>query len=146
MACPFFHPGANFVDGAWLSPPRLPLGDPCFGECKADGAESIQPSLDELRNYCNAGYARGRCSRFPSRTDAADAVRFSVSGDHEGGVSLVYVYERDYGPVRHGMLVYDISAGSFNDAPESTVLEAQARVFVTGYLARRLAPKATGAE
>ena len=138
MACPFFHPAAPFVDGAWLKPPRLPLGDPCLGECTADPAGPVEPSLDELRQYCNLGYARGRCSRFPVSYDAVDAIRFTITGERDDGVALVYIYEKDYGPVRHGPLLYDPAAGAFRDPVESPVLEAQARRFVLGYLNRRL--------
>ena len=140
MACPFFHPAEPFADGAWLKPPRLPLGDACLGRCMAEPAGPVLPSLDELRQCCNLGYARGRCSRFPAASDAMDAIRFSIAGDGGDKVEVVYIYERDYAPVRHGRLLYDAAAACFRDPVESPVLEAQARRFVLGYLTRRIMP------
>jgi len=138
VACPFFHPTERFDDGTWLTPPRLPLGDPCRGMCMADPSTPVEPSLEELRRYCNLGYARGACSRFPSSGEAADAVRFSIAGDRDGGIQIIYILEKDYGPLRHGPLVWDAATRDFSTGIGSPTIEAQARRFVESYLKRRV--------
>lgn len=137
MACPFFFPVEPFRDGVWLKPPRLPLGDPCRGECLADPNETAIPALEDLRQYCNLGYARGRCSRFPMAAEA-DAVRFSIVHDRDGAISLLFILERDYGPLRHEPLVYEIATRSFTSMPFPSCIAAQANRFVESYLKRRV--------
>ncbi|MGH9659209.1 MAG: hypothetical protein ACRD96_11740, partial [Bryobacteraceae bacterium] len=60
MACPYFYPVEKLA-GA----PRgiAPLGDLYNGECRA--AEPVAAPGDLLRDFCNMGYAAGRCPRFP---------------------------------------------------------------------------------
>jgi hypothetical protein len=138
VACPFFHPTEPFEDGAWLTPPRLPLGDPCKGRCTADPGAPVEPPMDDLRRLCNLGYARGACSRFPATAEAPDAVRFSVARDRQDLIELIYIVEKDYGPVRHGPLVWETVAGNFTANIDSPALEAQARRFVESYVKRRV--------
>jgi hypothetical protein len=92
MACPFFAPEA-VTDT--LRAARTPLGNIFRGTCEA-GPEPT-PTEDGLIERCNFGYGRGECPRFPE--DAfADAVRFArYKGD------IVYVLEKDYVPVEHGL-------------------------------------------
>ena len=78
---------------------------------------------------CNCGYARRRCSHFPDN-GAADAVRFSVTGDRDGRVTLVYILEKDHAPMEHGLMDYDATGG-----PEP--LASQARAFIESYLRQR---------
>jgi hypothetical protein len=134
VSCPYFRPVERLEDGAWLRPPRVPLGDPCKGLCEAI-APSVEPTLEELRSLCNNGYARGRCPRFPQNAEG-DAVRFSVASDAPDEVQIVYVLERDYGPIDHGRLVYRPSGG-FVEAPVNGLLLAQAGRFIESYLRRR---------
>lgn len=92
MACPFFCPTRK-ADRP--QPARTPLGALFDGECCAFD----EPQLpEESRRYqaCNFGYGRGVCGCFPESADA-DAVRFTVLGG-----KLLYVYEREHSPVRHG--------------------------------------------
>jgi hypothetical protein len=136
VACPFFFPIERLDDGAWLKPPRLPLGDPCRGECRAITGARVQPSRDELKDFCNTGYARGRCARFPRDTEP-DAIRFSMAKDRGGSVDLVYVIEKEYSPLSYGPMKYDCAAASFVESPEDPILRAQAQQFVHSYLNRR---------
>ncbi len=110
MACPYFLPKAKAQHPSRPLPARSPLGAPYGGSCVAD--QQHQPDPDELYDFCNAGYARGRCSRFPSEAEA-DAVRFSL---HCG--KLLFILEKDYAPVRHG-----------EAQTEGGVIEVQARAF-----------------
>ena len=76
MACPFFMPTQRAESNAWLHPARLPLGAGWDGHCTASAPDTV-PAADELREFCNLGYAKG-CSRLPADR-AADAVRFSIA-------------------------------------------------------------------
>ena len=136
VACPFFHPDAPIEDGAWLKPPRVPLGDPCQGVCQASPVPS-RPSFDDLRTFCNQGYARARCDRFPA-SSTADANRFSIAHDHNGAVELIYIRERDYAPIEHGPATYSLNDRAFTGLPDGdTAINAQARQFITSYLNRK---------
>ena len=127
-------PVARLDQNSWIHPPRLPLSDPYSGTCHAD-AELFEPPERSQRELCNCGYARGRCERFPTATKA-DAVRFSITGDREGVVELVYVLERNYAPLEHGKLEYSIAEAKLGDARIGEILAAQACAFVGSYLRR----------
>ena len=58
-----------------------------------------------------------RIVRGVSRGSAADAVRFSVSGNAEGIVKIVWILEKDHAPVEHGLLEYAESTGAFVAEP-----------------------------
>ena len=114
MACPFFEPRTKLGEGPLDPAPRLPLGQAWGGICVAPGFASHEPEESEQRNICNTGYARGRCERFPSNSEA-DAVRFSAGRDG----AIVYILEKDHSPVRFGIV---------SDQLESPLLE-QAKAF-----------------
>ena len=137
MACPFFLP-LRRVDEAdrWVHAPRLPLGDFYRGVCRARPGEVVDPDESVQRELCNCGYARGRCERFPLDA-AADAVRFSVTGESGDVVRIVYILERDHAPLDHGAMEYRVAEGAFASVDASELLLAQARAFVESYLRRR---------
>lgn len=110
----------------WGGSGRAPLGGMFEGECSRGGPGDAQ--------LCNFGYARGLCAHFPGDSDA-DAVRFSVAGSADGMVRLIWIFEKDHAPMKHGVLEYCESSGEFADAPEE-LLGAQARVFLENYLRR----------
>ena len=64
MACPFFMPIEKLENGTWLHASRLPLGCGWSGHCTAPGHEGEVPSQEELRDFCNLGYAEG-CTGCP---------------------------------------------------------------------------------
>ena len=105
---------------------RAPLGAIFEGECERRGTAAAR--------YCNFGYARGSCAEFPDEA-AVDAVRFSVSGNANGIVKIVWIFEKDHAPVEHGFLEYAESTGVFVAEPAGT-LGIQARIFVENYLRR----------
>jgi len=130
VACPFFLPVRRLGSSGWNPEPRLPLGDAYGGSCHARASSPFEPPEEIQRDLCNCGYARGRCSRFPDN-GAADAVRFSVTGDQDGRVTLVYILEKDHAPVEHGPL---------DPACEAREpLASQARAFVESHLRQRAA-------
>ena len=122
MACPFFRPTRALE---W-SAGRVPLGAMFEGTCDNQGAG--EPRL------CNFGYARGLCAEFPGAS-TADAVRFSVLGNADGIVKIVWILEKEHAPLEHGFLEYTKSSATFIAEPEG-VLAVQARVFVENYLSR----------
>jgi hypothetical protein len=122
MACPYFKPLRPLE---WTSG-RAPLGAIFEGECEQGGTAAAR--------FCNFGYARGSCAEFPEG-QAADAVRFSVSGSHDGMVKIVWILEKDHAPVEHGLLEYGESTRAFVVEPAG-VLAVQARVFIENYLRR----------
>jgi hypothetical protein len=126
-------PVGKLEAGAWTHAPRLPLGDPYRGVCRAHPAEVFEPPEPAQRDLCNCGYARGHCDRFPE-DGAADAVRFSVTGDRDGRVKLVYIFEKDHAPAGHGALEYEIHDSRLSGVSLGEVLACQARAFIQSYL------------
>ena len=137
MACPFFLPVRRIGSGGWNPAPRLPLGDAYGGVCHARASSPFEPPEETQRDLCNCGYARRRCPHFPDN-GAADAVRFSVTGDQDGRVTLVYILEKDHAPMEHGLMDRDATGG-----PEP--LASQARAFIESYLRQRNAGRSNAA-
>jgi hypothetical protein len=132
-------PVAHLDQDLWILPPRLPLNDAHRGLCHAT-SEPFEPPERSQRELCNCGYARGRCETFPTET-VADAVRFSITGERDGIVHLVFIMERDYAPSEHGLLDYSIAESRVMNSP-SEILAAQARAFLASYLHRTSQAKA----
>lgn len=138
MACPFFMPTQELSDGGWLHPARLPLGGGWRGQCCAPGHEGAEPSVDELRQMCNLGYASG-CSRLPA-TRSSDAVRFGVAHDHGSQLDVLFVHEIGHRPGEHGTLLYDTSRGEWLSSPLDLRIGKMAECYVQSYLSRRNRP------
>ena len=136
MACPCFYPTRRMEQTLWPHPSRLPLGDGFEGVCSAEPANEVRPADATLQEYCNLGYARGRCSRFPPGAEP-DAVRFALSGDEDGIVRIYYVLEKDHRPHEHGPLEYDAGRRTFASPHPDRVIGRQAEAFVESYLRRR---------
>ena len=134
MACPYFYPIARFDDLAWAVPPRLPLGDAHTGECRAQ-VDSITPAEPTMRQFCNRGYGRGQCERFPVQGEA-DAVRFHVALHRSTTLRIQYVFEKACWPVRHGLIEYNGTVGP----PQDAILERQAAAFAESFLRRVVCP------
>lgn len=130
MACPYFFPIARFEDRAWAVGPRLPLGDPYLGECRAQ-SQATAPDESTLRQLCNRGYGRAECQRFPPESDA-DAVRFHVSLQQGTLLQIQYIFEKSCWPVRHGVVEFRDGLAAGSDA----VLDRQAAAFAESYLRR----------
>jgi hypothetical protein len=136
VACPFFLPTGAFEDSAWSTPPRLPLGDPCRGVCRA-GVDLFEPDAGTLRQYCNCGYGRHGCPRFPDGA-FADAMRYSLEVEGNGRLTIRYVYERDYSPVRHGLVEFCEATEELSGDLDDSVAREQAKAFARSLSKRRV--------
>ncbi|HET9837727.1 MAG TPA: hypothetical protein VFR84_05775 [Candidatus Angelobacter sp.] len=134
MACPYFYPTEKSGNLAWPFPARLPLGGGFMGTCRA-GAEEACPTEEELRDFCNIGYARG-CPRMP-RSCFSDGVRFAVARDEGSRVILHYASERQHEPVEYGRLEYDCATTKWAAPLRDACQQRQAEVYMAGYLERR---------
>lgn len=133
MACPFFLPIERVEAELWPQRRRLPLGDGWRGCCMANG-EPYNPSEDELKEFCNLGYARG-CGRLPQER-AADAVRFAMSPNGNGRAVVHYALEREHRPAGHGALEYDPARKLWNPGPADARIRRMAECFLAAYLER----------
>ena len=135
MACPYFMPTDKFEGGGWPHPSRLPLGAGWTGRCCASIHEEPTPNEEDLREFCNMGYA-AKCSRLPQKREW-DAVRFSVSRDRGVLLSLWFVCELDHAPAAHGKLEYDVTAGNWTSCHSDSRIQRMADCYVESYLIRR---------
>jgi hypothetical protein len=151
MACPFFMPVEKFEEGAWPHPARLPLGCGWRGHCTASGHEGEVPSDQELREYCNLGYAEA-CSRVPQER-LWDAVRFAVvapsvernvneNGDSASRVRVRYVCERAHLPVTHGIIEFDVLESRWTCVHPDHRVQRMAECFMQEYLLKFRRPEA----
>lgn len=115
---------------------RLPLGAGFSGLCSAPGHEGARPSDDELREFCNVGYAAG-CSRLPDQR-SCDAVRFSVARESAGQICLWFVCEAAHLPVTHGTLQYDMTEGRWVALHADARMQKLAECYLQSYLAKKI--------
>jgi hypothetical protein len=133
MACPYFLPAALLTDAG--AGHAVPLGDIYTGSCRA-GCEPFVPDTSFQAEYCNFGYARDICGRFPG-LDAADAIRFAVGEDAKGLVTIRFARERAHLPHSHGVLEFRKQDGDWRGEVQDTLLAAQAKSYLTSYFRRR---------
>ena len=142
MACPFFLPTEPYTEWGWHARPRLPLGDGWKGVCTAAGHEQAVPTPDQLKQWCNFGYA-GKCPWLPARRHA-DKVSFSIARDKEGIVLIYYVLEVDHTPGEHGTLQYDDQQSRWLKRHDDTRIQKQAECYLDSYLQRKQTPVRPG--
>jgi hypothetical protein len=116
MSCPYFYPVTPAANTGF-QPGRAPLGVLHEGACHVDPVHPHSPGGETVQEYCNYGYAAGKCERFPGNSEA-DAVRFSMSASNQ----LIWILEKTYVPVKHGFV--DEAGG---------ILKRQAEVFLENY-------------
>jgi hypothetical protein len=150
VACPFFMPMGKIAGGSWLHAARLPLGDGWSGHCTAPGHDGEIPREDELRELCNLGYAEG-CRRLPQERPW-DSIRFGartlddgVDSANSGRIQLRYVCERQHRPADHGTLTFDVARACCEQPHQDSRLQRMAECFLTSYMEKRKAGKATPA-
>lgn len=136
MACPFFMPSSKLDDGGWIHPARLPLGAGWAGSCSAN--PRIEPTTNQLRQFCNLGYAAA-CPHLPKER-AWDAVRFSVVRDRGTQLQLCFVCESGHRPAQHGMLEYDVACRAWAALHPDPRIQKMAECYLQSYLVRRLSP------
>ena len=135
MACPYFMPSERIESDLWPHRARLPLGDGFRGVCTSPGHESALLGDDELRDFCNLGYA-ARCPRMP-REREADAVRFIVNLDRDGAISLYYTCEREHAPLHHGPLTYVEAERRWLAPHPDARIQRMAECYLQSYLTRK---------
>jgi len=141
VACPFFMPIEKFENGEWPHVARLPLGCGWSGHCTAPGHENEAPSQQELRDFCNLGYAE-KCARLPQER-VWDSVRFSArtlgSGSNGSGnrIQVRYVCERAHRPADHGFLECDAVGGLWPKRHEDGRIQRMAECFLATYVEKR---------
>ena len=131
-------PLEKLENGAWPHPARLPLGCGWSGCCTAPGHEGEVPSAQELQE-CNLGYALG-CGRLPKER-AWDAVRFFVMGSgglgcESSSVQFRYVCERDYLPVEHGSVEFEMKSKQWVRSHADARVQRMAECCLESYLAK----------
>jgi hypothetical protein len=149
VACPFFLPIEKLANGAWLHAGRLPLGCGWGGQCTAPGHEGESPSHEELREFCNLGYAEG-CGKLP-RERAWDSVRFAArtvgsDGNRAGGrIQIRYVCERGHRPAEHGMLEFDAAEAQCVEPHRDSRVQRMAECVLESFLEKKKTLAATRA-
>jgi len=139
MACPYFFPTDRLAESVWPRHPRLPLGDPYRGVCRADPMRERLPGVETLRECCNMGGASRRCSHFP-REGGPDALRYSVINDDGGVIRIFYVAERENLSVENGTVEFETETGLLRNGHTGETLQKQARAYVESYMRRKLQP------
>lgn len=140
MACPFFSPTQRADDLPFPHPVRLPLGASWRGVCCAPGHEETIPANSDLES-CNLGYAKA-CPRFP-KARTADAVRFSVTRESLGTVSVQFAFENAHLPAGHGSLEYDRRLSTWPVTHPEQRIQKLAEAFLDSYLQRNPNPRST---
>jgi hypothetical protein len=149
MACPYFMPVERLENASWLHAGRLPLGCGWSGHCTAPGHEGEAPPADELREFCNLGYAHG-CARLP-RERKWDAVRFAArnvasDGSGSGGrIQVRYACERGHRPAEHGMLEFDVAEARWVERHRDVRVQRMAECFLESFLEKKKRPEVTRA-
>jgi hypothetical protein len=134
MACPFFMPTHILENGGWPHPSRLPLGAGWNGYCCATTTR-VEPTADELRDFCNLGYA-GKCTRLP-KEKSSEAVRFSVVRDRGTQLTLMFVHENGHRPAGHGTLEYDVTGKRWLAPHPDACTQRMAECYLESYSARQ---------
>jgi hypothetical protein len=140
MACPFFLPVEKLENRTWLHAARLPLGCGWSGQCTAPGHEGESPSPNELRDFCNLGYAQD-CPRLP-QDRAWDSIRFAArtvcsENATAGRIHVRYVCERGHRPAEHGKMEFDPVTSRWQELHRDGRVQRMAECFLESYLAKR---------
>lgn len=102
--------------------------------CHADAGHAVLPDDSALHRFCNLGYARGLCPRFPAADPGPDAARFTLTQDDGASLRIYYVLERDHRPFAHGPLEFTTAGGAFAESPAGGLTARQAAAYAASYL------------
>lgn len=101
----------------------------------APSESPAQPEESTLLQFCNMGYARGSCPRFPS-VDGPDAARFTISGDDHRAIHVYFVLERNHHPWSHGPLEFSADTAELLTPHGADSIAPLARAYVASYRRR----------
>jgi hypothetical protein len=133
MPCPYFAPRS--IAARPQNPnARLPLIDEYEGWCHA-GSEPIEAPAELRFRFCNHGYSKGCCERFPSR-EARSSLRYHVANAVDNTLELVCIEEQNYAPIRWRKFQYSSGSQRLEPEPEDACTQAQAIAFCESYLRR----------
>jgi hypothetical protein len=124
MACPYFFPTERHAAELWPHRHRLPLGDGWAGRCSITESTCTD---DEVRDFCNLGYARN-CPHLPPDR-SADAVRFGVRAASRS-LTVQYVCEREHAPAESGTLSFDPAAGVWTISHPNPMIQRMAECVI----------------
>jgi hypothetical protein len=130
----------------WVHSQRLPLGGEWSGHCAAPGHEGETPSPEELREFCNLGYAAS-CGRLPQQRPwdsirfAAKSAGISPSGEAGEWIRLRYVCERDHRPADHGWLEFHVPLEQWKAKHENACVQRLAECFLQSWMRKKKLPQ-----
>jgi hypothetical protein len=133
MPCPFFAP-RNIVAKQQNVNARLPLLDEYDGLCHAR-PEPIEAPAELRFRYCNHGYSKGSCDRFPSG-EVRSSVRYDVLRQSRSALELVCIEEQNYAPLRWHTIQYFLGRERLEPEVDDVCTQAQAIAFCRSYLSR----------
>jgi hypothetical protein len=133
MACPYFMPTAALAEPLWLHPRRLPLGGGFAGYCAAPEHEGELPKQDELRDFCNMGYA-ARCPRLP-QDRRSDSNRFRVT-QVGAQITISFCSERAHAPVEQATLTFDPAVSRWTQTHADSCVQRQAECALEAWRAQ----------
>ena len=127
-------PTAPANENLWPHPHRLPLGGGYLGRCTAPSHEGYEPVTEELRDWCNLGYA-ARCPRMPEQR-RGDSNRYRVT---ETGAQIVIFQcsELRYAPVAQASLRFDAESRACLSPHADACIQRQAECVLESWLHRR---------
>ena len=127
-------PTSALTEPLWPHPRRLPLGGGFAGYCTAAGHEGELPSTEELREFCNLGYA-ARCPRLP-QDRRADSNRFHVC-QTGAEITVLFCSERAHAPVEHAALTFDPAQNRWTQTHADACVQRQAECALESWRAQR---------
>jgi hypothetical protein len=130
MPCPYFEP-RNIVEPRRPNA-RLPLIDEYDGLCHADSAP-VEAPVEVRFRYCNHGYSRGCCERFPS-VETRSSLRYTVVRHTGSALDLICIEEQNYTPLRWRALQYLLESECLEPEIDDACMRAQAVAFCRSYL------------
>ena len=133
MPCPYFEP-QTIVRDAQHPRARLPLLDEYDGLCRAQAIPLHAPT--ELRfAYCNQGYSRGYCGRFPA-DDGRSGLRYTITSRNAATLEILWIEEQEFVPLRWHSVRYLPASSQFDPEPSNECMRAQLLAFCRSYLRR----------
>ena len=133
MPCPYFQP-QRVATAARHASARLPLFEEYDGLCHATGTPLAAPA--DLRfQYCNHGYSRGACDRFPG-AEVRSGIRYDVVRRTPVALEILCVEEQNYAPLTWHSMQYFFEGERIEPKLTDECVRAQLLAFCRSYLKR----------